>query len=483
MRVLRLTVLGALGILLPASASLGAPGAPPTGYLFSNVSTGLTVAQVTNINQMVFKPGDTTHLYASRGFSGVVTRYNYNAVTGQLSNPVDVVNLNGVADGMKAITGIGFHGAEMWITRWPGWTLPRPAAISRMLDSTGNDGIYETRDDIVTGMEIGNHTINEIQIAGDTLYTGIGTTLNTGDPSQDQVYNGTIARIGDLNNPIVMNLTTTPDRATFAATGVSDGHLRMYAGGFRNPYGLRFDANGKLWVSDNGADASGTFPETPDLLYKDVKLNDFGNFPPPGQPGAPANPIAPFSILGSHTGAGGLDFIPSGPDRGNVLVAEVSSNNGHKLAMVNSLTGAATSFITGFSTPTDVVADPFGRLLVADTDGNAVYLLTPPLDGDANLDRKVDIQDLLALATHWKASGGWANGDFDRNGFIDNADLAILASHWQAGANGSLSGALSSFGLSDGAVPEPCGIGFGLVGLVALARRVRAICPSTPAAG
>ncbi|MEQ9455600.1 MAG: BNR-4 repeat-containing protein [Phycisphaeraceae bacterium] len=61
--------------------------------------------------------------------------------------------------------------------------------------------------------------------------------------------------------------------------------------------------------------------------------------------------------------------------------------------------------------------------------------------GDANLDRRVDLIDLSLLASHFGASGGWAEGDFDRSGFIDLADLSTLATH---------------FGFDATAIPEPC---------------------------
>jgi hypothetical protein len=175
-------------------------------------------------------------------------------------------------------------------------------------------------------------------------------------------------------------------------------------------------------------------------------------------------------VLGSHQGPAGFDLIPTGPDRGNALVGLVSGINGRKVAMVDLTSGVETTFMSGFSTPTDVVVDPFGRLLISDLDGNAVYLLTPPSDADANLDGKVDIHDLVALAMHWNSSASYANGDFDRSGFVDAADLGLLASNWQD-TSSSLSSALTSFGLPADAVPEPTLTGAALVLLLGLGRR------------
>ncbi len=460
-----------LGASLIATSLHAQPGPAPAGYTLTKVSGGVSSSLITGINQMTFKPGDNSHLFASRGFSGVVTRYDFSLATGQLSNPINILDLNSVPDGQKVISGLGFYGNDMWISRWPGWVVPRPSSISRVRD-TNNDGLYDSRTDFATGIQVGDHTINQIQIFGNSLYIGIGTQKNTGDPNVEFNYGGTIARIADLNNPIAMNLANASDRTTFGISGVNDGRLRMYARGFRNNFGLRVTKDGTIYTADNGASAEGSFPETPDLFYSDIKLNDVGRFPPPGQPGAPTPTMSPIT-LGEHAGSTGFDFIRSGPDRGNILIGFSSSNttNGRRLIMVDVLTGAVTNFITGFSTPTDVINDPTGRLLISDLDGNAVYRLTAPMDADPNLDGRVDIHDLLALATHWHAPADWYHGDFDRSGFVDAADLGILSVNWQQ-TSGSLSQTLSSLGLP--AVPEPGAVlGLFIVSMFTLKRNSR----------
>jgi hypothetical protein len=53
-------------------------------------------------------------------------------------------------------------------------------------------------------------------------------------------------------------------------------------------------------------------------------------------------------------------------------------------------------------------------------------------EGDATLDRRVDVADLGILASHWQQSPRvFAQGDFDYNGTVDVNDLGILASNWQ----------------------------------------------------
>ncbi|QDU71546.1 hypothetical protein Pan265_13960 [Mucisphaera calidilacus] len=59
--------------------------------------------------------------------------------------------------------------------------------------------------------------------------------------------------------------------------------------------------------------------------------------------------------------------------------------------------------------------------------------------GDANLDRRVDLLDLSALAASFEDAAGWSSGDFNGDGVADLLDLSTLA---------------SSFGF-ESLVPEP----------------------------
>jgi predicted outer membrane repeat protein len=55
------------------------------------------------------------------------------------------------------------------------------------------------------------------------------------------------------------------------------------------------------------------------------------------------------------------------------------------------------------------------------------------LGGDANRDRKVDINDLAILSMNWRGTGKvFSQGDFNYDGTVDAADLGILSAHWQA---------------------------------------------------
>jgi secreted trypsin-like serine protease len=97
--------------------------------------------------------------------------------------------------------------------------------------------------------------------------------------------------------------------------------------------------------------------------------------------------------------------------------------------------------------------------------------------GDANLDGKVDVTDLGALATNWQTSALWSGGDFNYDNFVDVSDLGELATNWQAGVAASALGALpfdqalAAVGLGNVAVPEPANLSALAVCLAAAASR------------
>jgi hypothetical protein len=97
------------------------------------------------------------------------------------------------------------------------------------------------------------------------------------------------------------------------------------------------------------------------------------------------------------------------------------------------------------------------------------YLLTPALPGDANLDGRVDINDLTIVLAHYGQNGmSWATGDFNGDGKVDINDLTIVLANY-----GHASGA-SAGGIA--AVPEPgtlALVAVGLAGLLAFARQKR----------
>jgi T5SS/PEP-CTERM-associated repeat protein len=74
--------------------------------------------------------------------------------------------------------------------------------------------------------------------------------------------------------------------------------------------------------------------------------------------------------------------------------------------------------------------------------------LVAAFPGDADLNGRVDLLDLVALAGHYQGPGqtgnGWAQGDFDQNGVVDLLDLCVLAGNYG-----------KSVPISSGMLPEP----------------------------
>ncbi len=106
-------------------------------------------------------------------------------------------------------------------------------------------------------------------------------------------------------------------------------------------------------------------------------------------------------------------------------------------------------------------------------DSTTVVMLVTYL-GDANLDRMVNFDDLLALAQHYGQAGTWTDGDFNYDGNITFDDLLTVAQNYGAGTAGLVTGGQfqSDLMLAFSLVPEPTAASV-VVGLGAIARRRR----------
>ena len=89
------------------------------------------------------------------------------------------------------------------------------------------------------------------------------------------------------------------------------------------------------------------------------------------------------------------------------------------------------------------------------------------MPGDANLDGKVDINDLTIVLAHYNQSGTtWAGGEFTGDGTVDINDLTIVLAHHNDTAGSSGAGSLA-------AVPEPSVLALAVAGLAAIASCAR----------
>lgn len=368
----------------------------PPGYSIRLISSNLSGGDVSNISQLAFKAGDLTHLYAVRASDAKVSRYDYDPVTGDLSNETPVAQYAGG----PTVVGLGFHGTNLYTASDHGTGDER---ISRWFDAN-NDGTYEARHDIVHNIPTGNHNANQIQINGDSLYLGIGAAGRKGDDAEENFYTMTIARIVDLNQVVSTNiggdfkgpinyLASTNGPNEWINTAGTDGQLRYYASGFRNPFGIAFDPDGDLWVSVNGNSDDGFLSD--DFVYKKVQLGDEGEFPPSSFGFAKyisGNPITNLVNLGLSPSPGGFDFILEGPDAGKVLVGNLGATRinavGRDLLLVDPDTGSYQQIYQWDGAPngsrfeyvlSDVVRDPYGRFVISDYGHARVWLLTTPL--------------------------------------------------------------------------------------------------------
>jgi autotransporter-associated beta strand protein len=106
--------------------------------------------------------------------------------------------------------------------------------------------------------------------------------------------------------------------------------------------------------------------------------------------------------------------------------------------------------------------------------GSGITEVRYTLQGDTNLDGKVDVGDLGALATNFGQTGGavWAQGDFDSNGTVDVGDLGALSTNYGSSlAAGSLNGSAAAPLDTLANVPEPASISVVCSTCALLARR------------
>jgi len=155
-------------------------------------------------------------------------------------------------------------------------------------------------------------------------------------PSKDilrghgKVRTGAFVPFGTETKPGQIIKGQLPCSGAVMSIAPNGGGLELVAWGFRNPFGLAFSPEGKLFVTDNRYDDRGSRPAwgTPDLLWEVKRGEWYGwpdfngdkpltdkDFKPPGKsrskfllanhPGTPPKPVAQLEI---HAAATGLDF-------------------------------------------------------------------------------------------------------------------------------------------------------------------------------
>jgi hypothetical protein len=356
---------------------------PPAGYTGPTLASAQT-SEFLFISQLAFNPNDPLHLYAARyeggAASGFITRYDYSAAAGLVTNPVTIATVPG------ASLGLAFFNNDLYVsTSDPTTNL---GGIIRY-QATGG-GTFGNPVEFINNIPVGVHQVDHLQVGGNSLYVGIGTKtdqgINNTQGIQESVYNGTIGRVADLTRADYSAAGADNLALANVLTDTDPGKLHVFASGFRNPFGLRVTGSGQVWATDNGQDN----PVTPDLLYKGLVQGDKGVF----QTNNPGNPVSPLANLGPHTAATGFDIVPLGSDQGNVLLGlfHFDTTNpapplGNEVVLVNGTTGAIAPSLTSITSATDVLDAPDGRILIADYGPNfdngfnpssgGIFVLTP----------------------------------------------------------------------------------------------------------
>lgn len=240
-----------------------------------------------------------------------------------------------VAKAKVNLLGLALKGDKLWIS-----DTGSIAVYTRTAE-----GRYDNRQDLLAGIPFGLHQNDGLAWGPDgMLYFGVGSTTDRG-PEQHE-WSGTVMRMN-------------PD-----GTGVE-----VYARGFRNPYGIGFGPDGRLWVTDNGVDN----PPTADELNQVVQGGDYG-FPKVFEmPPAGSVTRAPVALFGGHNSTDGL-VVYTGTQfpeqyRGGIFVAEWGSSfdetTGRAVGFVTT-DGKVSQLATGLDRPLDVTMGPDGDLWVAD---------------------------------------------------------------------------------------------------------------------
>lgn len=225
---------------------------------------------------------------------------------------------------------------------------------------------------IVEGLpSIGDHHTNGPAAGPDGwIYFGQGTATNSGVVGPDNAEFGWLKRHPDFHdipckdvklagrnftsdNPLAGGKATTGAYLPFGQASTQGqvipgkvpcggavlrvrpegGTPELVAWGFRNPFGLAFSPDGKLYVTENGYDQRGSRPVfgTPDVLWAvepgawygwpdhsaGIPLDDGrfaqGGNPDPGRVLAeePGKPPQPAALLGVHSSSNGFDFSKS----------------------------------------------------------------------------------------------------------------------------------------------------------------------------
>ncbi len=175
-----------------------------------------------------------------------------------------------------------------------------------------------------------------------------------------------------------------PRSATILSFRPDGGDVRIVARGLRNPYGLAFDARGRLWASDEGRDQPEGVPEELNRIERGRHYGWPSCWGRGG--GSGCRGTAPASVvLEPHSAATGVTFAGDGWGRGyrgDAFVAHwgtyVGREHGRYVSRIRfTPRGPKVSrFATGLEHPIATLFTPRGALLVADFGTGRIWSIT-----------------------------------------------------------------------------------------------------------
>lgn len=328
---------------------------------------------------------------------------------------------------------MGYGGyVESLVRRVEGLSTKSANRITLLRDTNG-DGVADVRETFVSGL----NAPFGMALVGDTFYVADTDALlafpyHTGETHiADAPRKVTDLPGGDIDHHWTKNVIASPDGSKLYVTVGSNsnaaengidkeagraaiweidpktGSHRIFASGIRNPNGLGWSSDGKLWTAVNERDEIGG-DLVPDYMTS-VKDGGFYGWPwsyygqhvdtrvQPPNPAMVAKAIAPDYALGTHTASLGLAFAQDAKlgqefSSGVFIGQHGSWNrkplNGYRVAFVKfdggQPVGQPVDVLTGFldadgdarGRPVGVAMDKQGALLVADDTGNIIWRLT-----------------------------------------------------------------------------------------------------------
>lgn len=219
---------------------------------------------------------------------------------------------------------------------------------------------------------VGMHAANDIVFGPDGYgYVAIGARADHGEIISDGPDGGQQDELHPLE-------------ASILRFDADNGDLMVYARGFRNAYGITWDADGRLFATDNGPDDQNMAREFPDLLHLVVAGAEHGYpwydcpicfTPPPGT--ELVRPLYEFPVHSAVTGIN-VYLQDQFPGYYNSLFVILWSALPEAQRLIHFTPGGvdATTFATGFAQPIDLAIGPDGALYLADYATGIVFQIS-----------------------------------------------------------------------------------------------------------